>query len=215
MKAPTKDKSMNLLIISASQRIESQSEKVAQYMAETSTGFKTISHIELCRQKLPLWDGEECSKLSTDSDWSNINEQLIKADALILITPEWSGMASPLLKNLLLMCASEDTAHKPTLLVSVVNGISGAYPIAELCMNAFKNNKLVAIPDHLIIRNVEEVLNDTAQNTSILAERDKSIRQRIAYSFHVLKHYAQTHKILRSALAAEPFINEHQYNYGM
>jgi len=210
-----KDKNMNLLIISASQRINSQSNKVAQYMAETIVGFESINHIELCRQKLPLWDGEQSSKNSTDSDWLNINEQLIKADALILITPEWGGMASPLLKNLLLMCASEDTAHKPTLLVSVVNGISGAYPIAELCMNAFKNNKLVAIPDHLIIRNVEEVLNDSAQNTSILNTRDSSIRQRIAYSFHILKHYAQTHKTLRAALSAEPFANEHKYTYGM
>lgn len=206
---------MNLLIISASQRIESQSEKVAQYMAETSTGFKTISHIELCRQKLPLWDGEERSKLSTDSDWSNINEQLIKADALILITPEWSGMASPLLKNLLLMCASEDTGHKPTLLVSVVNGISGAYPIAELNMNAFKNNKLVAIPDHLIIRNVEEVLNEATHNVQPLTIRDTSIRQRIAYSLHTLKHYAKAHKTLRAELSAEPFANEHEYAYGM
>jgi len=90
-----KDKNMNLLIISASQRINSQSNKVAQYMAETIVGFESINHIELCRQKLPLWDGEQSSKNSTDSDWLNINEQIIKADALILITPEWSGMASP------------------------------------------------------------------------------------------------------------------------
>jgi len=184
-------------------------------MAETSTGFNTINQIELCRQNLPLWDGEESSKLSIDSDWLNINKQLIKADALILITPEWSGMASPLLKNLLLMCASEDTGHKPALLVSVVNGISGAYPIAELCMNAFKNNKLVAIPDHLIVRNVEEVLNDSGHNEQALTVRDKSIRQRIAYSLHTLTHYAQAHSTLRAALTAEPFANEEQYAYGM
>ncbi len=206
---------MNLLIISASQRTNSQSDKVAQYLAAVSTGFSNINHLELCRQKLPLWDGEQSSKHSEHSDWLAINQQLITADALILITPEWAGMASPLLKNLLLMCASEDTGHKPTLLISVVNGISGAYPIAELNMNAFKNNKLVTIPDHLIIRNVEQVLNEACADHDSLTTRDSSIRQRIAYSLHVLKHYAVAHKSLRLALTAQPFTNEQAYAYGM
>ncbi len=206
---------MNLLIISASQRINSQSNKVAQYLAEISSGFNTINHIELCRQNLPLWDGEKSSKESQQSNWLNINESLKKADALILITPEWGGTASPLLKNFLMMCEGQVTAHKPTLLISVSSGINGAYPIAELRMNAFKNNKLVAIPDHLIIRNVEEVLNNCAQNKQKRTTRDNSIRTRIAYSLHTLKHYAKTHKHLRAALREQPFTNEHQYVYGM
>jgi len=206
---------MNLLIISASQRINSQSDKVAQYLAETTTGFTAINHIELCRQNLPLWDGEESSKEDKNSDWSTIHTQLIKADALILITPEWSGTASPLLKNLLMMCAAEDTGHKPTLLVSVVNGISGAYPIAELRMNAFKNNKLIAIPDHLIIRNVDDILNNVEQDKDTLNTREQSIRQRIAYSLHTLKHYSHAHKMLRTALTKQPFINESEFAYGM
>ena len=171
---------MNLLIISASQRINSQSDKVAQYLAETTTGFNTINHIELCRKKLPLWDGEKSSKEQPSSDWSGINEQLKTADALILITPEWDGTASPLLKNFLMMCEGQVTSHKPALLISVSSGINGAYPIAELRMSAFKNNKLVAIPDHIIIRNVEEVLNNTNENKQSLTTRDSGIRQHIA-----------------------------------
>ena len=206
---------MNLLIISASQRINSQSEKVAQYLAEVSADFSTINHIELCRQTLPLWDGEESSKEDKNSDWLNINQQLKKADALILITPEWSGTASPLLKNLLMMCEAEDTGHKPALLISVVNGISGAYPIAELRMNAFKNNKIVAIPDHLIIRNVEKVLNNVNTKNQDLTARDNSIRHRINHSLHILKHYAKAHSALRTSLAEQPFNDEQQYDFCM
>jgi NAD(P)H-dependent FMN reductase len=206
---------MNLLIISASQRINSQSNKVAQYLAEVIIGFSTVNHIELCRKNLPLWDGEQSSKASEKSDWSSINEQIKVADALILITPEWDGTASPLLKNFLMMCEGQDTAHKPALLTSVSNGISGAYPIAELRMSAFKNNKLVAIPDHLIIRNVEQVLNTPEQGEQTLTTRDNSTRQRIAYSLHTLKHYAQAQKILRASLAKQPFSNEQDYAYGM
>lgn len=206
---------MNLVIISASQRKSSQTVKVAQYMAEAAIGYQSVIHLELCQLQLPLWDGEQESKSAPSSDWLMINKHLQEADAFIVITPEWSGMASPLLKNLLMMCEAEDTGHKPALLVSVVNGISGAYPIAELRMNAFKNNKLVAIPDHLIIRNVEEVLNTHQKSTSALTERDDQIRHRIGYSLHTLQKYSSSLKALRTELSNQPYENEAQYSYGM
>ena len=210
---------MNLLIISASQRTESQSAKVAGYLADNSMQFSKTCHLELCEKRLPLWDGEDSSKKSDDSDWQEINAQLQTMDALILITPEWGGTASPLLKNLLMMAEAADIGHKPVLLVSVVNGISGAYPIAELRMNAFSNNKLVAIPDHLIIRNVEEILNtinkDNLQENSAITRRDNNIRHRIGYSLHTLFHYSQAMKSLRETLQGNVYNNEHLYQYGM
>ena len=210
---------MDLLIISASQRTQSQSAKVAKYLTENSSQFSNISHIELCKQRLPLWDGEDESKQQDDSDWLTINAQLQTMDALILITPEWGGTASPLLKNLLMMTQAADIGHKPVLLISVVNGISGAYPIAELRMNAFSNNKLVAIPDHLIIRNVEEILNtvnkDNQSLHNAITRRDKSIRHRIGYSLHTLLHYGQAMKTLRESLQGNTYNNEHLYPYGM
>ena len=210
---------MNLLIISASQRTESQSAKVADYLVNSSTQFSEVRHIELCKQRLPLWDGEDSSKQNDNSDWLAINTQLQTMDALILITPEWGGTASPLLKNLLMMSEAADIGHKPVLLVSVVNGISGAYPIAELRMNAFSNNKLVAIPDHLIIRNVEEILNTVNEvnqlEGSAITRRDKSIRHRIGYSLHTLLHYSQAMKSLRETLQGSTYDSEHLYQYGM
>ena len=210
---------MNLLIISASQRTQSQSEKVAEYLVDNSAKFSRTSHIELCKKRLPLWDGEDSSKQNDDSDWQTINTELQTMDAVILITPEWGGTASPLLKNLLMMAQAEDIGHKPVLLVSVVNGISGAYPIAELRMNAFSNNKLVAIPDHLIIRNVKEILNtinqDKQPEDSAITRRDKSIRHRIGYSLHTLWHYSQAMKSLRETLQGNVYNNEHLYPYGM
>ena len=214
---------MNLVLISASQRTQSQSAKVAEYLANNSGQFSSVRHIELCKQRLPMWDGEEMSKQQDDSDWLAINVQLQAMDALILITPEWGGTASPLLKNLLMMAQATDIGHKPVLLVSVVNGISGAYPIAELRMNAFSNNKLVAIPDHLIIRNVEEILNTVNAENSLegslkgnaITRRDKSIRHRIGYSLHTLFYYSQAMKTLRDSLQGNSYNNEHLYPYGM
>ena len=204
---------MNLVIISASQRTQSQSVKVAQYIAKSVSGYENVTHFELCQYNLPLWDGSQAAKSAEQSDWPLLNEQISQADAFIMITPEWSGMASPLLKNVLLMCSGQNTAHKPVLLVAISGGISGAYPIAELRMNAFKNNKLVAIPDHLVIRNVEEVLN--SDNESELSERDSNIRNRIGYSLHVLFHYSETLSVLRTNLSIHPYNNEMQYSNGM
>lgn len=206
---------MNLIIISSSQREQSQSAKVAKYMAETARGYEKVTHLELCKYQLPLWDGEQESKQSTSSDWITINEQIRQADALVLITPEWSGMASPLLKNLLMMASSEDVGHKPALLVSVSSGISGAYPIAELRMNAFKNNKLVAIPDHLIIRNVAETLNEISASSSLISQEDKRLRERINFSLHNLLQYSQAFISLRHSQKQKPFVNQQQYSYGM
>ncbi len=210
---------MNLLIVSGSQRTQSQSAKVASYLSKAATEYSEISHIELCRHKLPFWDGEPESKLGKGNPWPLISQKVKRADALILITPEWGGMASPLLKNFLLMCDNQETAHKPALLVSVVNGISGAYPIAELRMNALKNNKLVALPDHLIIRNVAEVLNEESVQTlsSDLSEqsRNTDLKARIQYSLHMLYQYGEALSGIRKKHQSKPYPKQQEYIYGM
>ena len=86
-------------------------------------------------------------------------------------------------------------------------------------MNAFSNNKLVAIPDHLIIRNVDEILNTVNESThrdeDVITRRDNSIRHRIGYSLHTLLHYSQAMKSLRETLQVSTYDNEHLYQYGM
>ncbi len=203
---------MNLLIISSSQRTASQSAKVAEFMVQLQSAFTKLEHIELCKYNLPFWDGEQESR-ATNKNWRYISEKITNADALVLITPEWGGMASPLMKNFLLMCNNQQTAHKPALLVATSSGISGAYPIAELRMNALKNNKLVAVPDHLIIRNVEDVLN--IQNEIEINTRDSKLQDRIKYSLHMLYQYSQALFAIRKQHQNTPFPKQQEYVYGM
>jgi len=202
---------MKLLIISGSQRHSSQSAKVANYISSTSEGYKDVSHIELCKYSLPFWDGDQDSIENDASPWTLIRHKIHAADALVLITPEWGGVATPMLKNFLLMCDQQDTAHKPALLVSVVSGINGAYPIAELRMNAFKNNKLVAIPDHLIIRNVEDKLLQQEH----LLKNETNLRSRITYCLHMLQQYAQALKTVRLEHQSQQYPNQVVYQNGM
>jgi len=205
---------MKLVIVSGSQRNNSESAKVAAYITSTANQFKRVQHIELCKYQLPFWDGDDESKSAPGCDWPLISEALIEADAFVLITPEWDGMVTPILKNFLMMCTHDDTAHKPALLVSVVSGISGAYPIAELRMNGCKNNKLIAIPDHLIIRNVGDVLNAGTDNMPI-SERDHSIRHRIGYSLHTLLQYSHALGQVRQLQQQQPYSQQEKYSYAM
>lgn len=202
---------MELVIVSGSQRKDSQSAKVAQYLMQQIQPSHTVKHIELCQYQLPFWDGDPESKTTDGNRWPFISQQVKRADALILITPEWGGMASPLMKNFLLMCDNQDTAHKPALLVSVVSGISGAYPIAELRMNALKNNKLVATPDHLIIRNVEQVLN----TEQAVDEPETQLRERIDYCLYMLAQYSEALTVIRSNHQDKPYPKQQEYSYGM
>lgn len=201
---------MNLLIVSGSQRTPSQSAKVAKYLASAAFGFDEVNHLELCRYNLPYWDGDDDRKYVNGSSWPMIERKVRKADALVLISPEWNGMVTPILKNFLMMCDIPDTAHKPAMLVSVVSGISGAYPIVEMRLT-MKNNKLVTVPDHLIVRNCEQVLNgEQAQS-----ERDESLRQRIDYYLHMLQQYSSALMKVRKLHQTEPFPNQQDYAFGM
>lgn len=205
---------MNLLMISASQRKPSQSYKVGQMLQQQAQQmFRHCDLVDLITLDLSWWDGDEHSPLLTSPQWQTLRPKIAQADAFILISPEWGGMATPILKNFLLMMPNQLSAHKPVLLVSVVSGISGAYPIAELRMNALKNNKLVAIPDHLIVRNVELLTTNTSDELS--QKRKQRLMARMQYSVHMLHEYAQALAVVRLRHQNEPFPKQQEYCYGM
>jgi NAD(P)H-dependent FMN reductase len=204
---------MRLLIVGSSQRAVSQSAKVAVFIKGRANHYSVVNYVELHQLELPLWDGEEQTK-SQSLSWKKVGRDLTESDAVVVVTPEWGGMASPLLKNFLLMCEARQTAHKPLMIVSVSSGIGGANPVAELRMNSLKNNKFVAVPDHLIIRNVTEVLNKTC-DFKLLSKRDRELRERIDFSLARLFQYALALKDMRKKLAESPYPNQNQYAFGM
>ncbi|WP_285817658.1 NADPH-dependent FMN reductase [Echinimonas agarilytica] len=201
---------MSLVIVSGSQRPHSESARVAEYITRAAVMFEHTRHIELCQMDLPFWDGSQQSR-ANHPHWNEISDALNNADAIALVTPEWGGMASPLMKNFLLMCEQHTLAHKPLFLSAVVSGVSGTYPIAELKMNALKNLKSVVVPDHLIVRNVNDLLHHSEQ----VSERDQSLRTRIDYYLHMLKHYTDAMVPLRERISREPHPQQQQFIYGM
>ncbi|RYV02334.1 NADPH-dependent oxidoreductase [Shewanella sp. OPT22] len=197
---------MNLVIVSASHRAESQSFNVGEYLKFNAKQFESISHIELAMLNLPFWDGTS----DKGESWAQVKSSLEEADAIIAITPEWNGMASPLLKNFLMMCDLDMTDNKPIMYVAVSSGIGGTYPIAELKMDGGKNNGLIPISEHLIIRGVEGFLNPEIESS-----HEKQLRLRIEYSLEMLARFSEALSNLRVNLKSNPIKNRQLFSYGM
>ena len=190
---------MKISIISGSHRNPSQSEKVARYIEQTlNRGFDDIEPwvFTLADNPLPLWDQ---TLWEDNEEWNEllapIKQQLSESDAFVIIAPEWHGQVPAGLKNFFLLFSRFELGHKPALIVTVSSVDGGAYPVAELRMSSYKNNRLCYIPEHLILRNVEKILNeDDADNDS---GADAYFRERIFWSLGILRGYAVALKSMR------------------
>jgi len=190
---------MKLSIITGSHRKESQSAKVGNYIKkflENTSLFKEIYFLDLAHSEIPFWDEGVWNKDEKwEKIWNPIKVELRSSDAYIFVTPEWGGMVPAKLKNFLLLPKADVTGHKPALIVAVSSGFDGSYPVNELRTSGYKNTKLCFIPDHVIIRHVEIVLNNYNKAED---DSDIRIRNRLNHAVEMLYHYCKAFKQLRS-----------------
>ena len=191
---------MKITIISGSHRNPSQSEKVARHIEKAlrqEQGVDTWLYA-LADNPLPLWDQ---TIWEDDQQWKDllapIREQLESSDGFVIVSPEWHGQVPSGLKNFFLLFNRFELGHKPALIVAVSSADGGAYPVAELRMSSYKNNRICYIPEQVIVRNVEGVLNDNAEDNN--QEADSYFRERISWSLEILKAYAGAMKPMRES----------------
>lgn len=189
---------MKFFVLAGSHRKEAESLKVARYIAAVlNTEMQAEVHVfPLAGNPLPLWDEEEGG--APDALWNPISEQLTAADALVVITPEWAGMATPGVKNFLLNCTAAEVGHKPGLIVTVSAGRGGSYPVAELRMSGFKNNRICWIPEHVIVQHAGANLNPDVPEAAA-GKEDALIRSRLRYALRLLAEYASALKGVRGS----------------
>lgn len=194
---------MKLTIVSGSHRSPSQSEKVARHIESTlkveHPGVETFVYL-LANNPLPLWDQ---SVWESDPGWAErlapLKKEISESDAFVIISPEWHGQVPAGLKNFFLLFNRFELGHKPALIVAVSAGVGGSYPVAELRMSSYKNNRLCYIPEQMIIRDVEKVLNpDPASND---ANSDSYLRERISWCLNILLGYGKALKGMRECTA--------------
>ena len=192
---------MKIAIISGSHRKASQSAKVAKFMQQTLLEQRLCDETwlySLAENPLPLWDE---SIWEGDPTWQErmapIHAQLKESDGLVVIAPEWHGQVPAGLKNFFLLCGKQQVGHKPALITTVSSGDGGAYPVAELRMSSYKNNRLCYIPEQIIVRHVESVLNDDPARNN--PDADSYFRERIRYALGILVEYAKALRQVRSS----------------
>lgn len=196
---------MKISVISGSHRDASQSEKVARFVLRTLQEQALCNDswlFSLAQNPLPLWDE---SIYDSGSEWSArlrpISEQLASSDGFVVVTPEWHGQVPAGLKNFFLLWSNGELAHKPALIVTVSAGDGGAYPVAELRMSSYKNNRICYIPEQIVVRHVNDVLNDRdADNTP---EADRYFRERFVYALRILREYALAMQQVRGSGATD------------
>ncbi|UGA53538.1 NADPH-dependent FMN reductase [Vibrio sp. VB16] len=197
---------MKLTIIAGSQRAQSQSLNVAHYLSSVAQPhFDQIKVFDLHEQNLPFWNEGVWGGTDEWAPWREMAKELESSDAFVFITPEWHGMATPALKNFLLLTTDNELAHKPALAVSVSASVNGVYPISELRMTASKNNHVCLLPDHLIFRDIETLLDKE------FICKNEHIAERSQYTIGLLAAYAQALQPVHKSMldAGKPF------RYGM
>ena len=192
---------MKISIISGSHRNPSQSEKLARHIEKTlqqEHGVETWLYT-LADNPLPLWDQ---SLWENNPEWNQrlapIRQQLTSSDGFVIISPEWHGQVPAGLKNFFLLFNRFELGHKPAMIVAVSSADGGSYPVAELRMSSYKNNRICYIPEHVIVRNVEKVLNDKVEDNN--QEADGYFRERISWSLGILNAYAEAMKPMRESV---------------
>jgi len=186
---------MKFSIVCGSHRPNSQSLKIgkfAQHLIEKMGPSHSSYLLDLGTVQLPHWDENGSAKKVFETHAQEIRS----SDALIVVAPEWGGMVPAALKNFFLLCSSRELGHKPGYLVAVTSGIAGSYPIAELRMSSFKNNGLCYMPEHLIIRYCEKIMNDVNKEEG---EHDTYLRKRMQYGLTLLESYATALKSVRDS----------------
>ncbi len=184
---------MKITIISGSHRLHSQSRKVADHIRRTLLEEQLADQAEtfsLEGNPLPFWDE---GVWNADPGWEErlapLRALLRESDGFVIVSPEWHGQVPSGLKNLFLLVGKQEVGHKPALIVTVSSADGGAYPVAELRMSSYKNNRILYIPEQVIVRHVEKVLNpDPADNDP---DADGYFRRRILWSLKVLRAYAE------------------------
>ena len=192
---------MKITIVSGSHRKESQSIKIAGVVQKALEKYKKCDEyylIDLYGSSLPLWHENIWGSKSRSAELlGQISNQLSSSDAFVIISPEWHGMVPSGLKNFFLMWAKGELAHKPALIITLSSGDGGSYPVAELRMSSYKNNRICFLPEHLIIRNVESIFNINPVNNNSRAQL--YFENRLDYCLKHLLTYGEAFKQIRAS----------------
>lgn len=201
---------MKYLIVSGSARPESEAIRISAWLERQFADTDETVVLDLSRVFVPfdtseLWDEGS----SATHEFAPVKHYLDWCDAIIVVTPEWDGMAPGKLISFLQAAAEVKDfalAHKPGLIVGESNARGGAYPMVMIRAYSGKNTHINWIPEHLLVRFNGDMFKDTPDNKD-----DIYIQKRARYCVDMLRRYTEVLAPVRGRLLEDI----EQYKSGM
>lgn len=151
---------MKFAIIVGSIRIGRQSHRVAYYLAKKIhlRGIDVIM-IDLAEHPLPMMEDEKGKLHHPTGDISVIGTQLKEADAMILVSPEYHGSFTGVLKNALDFYWAE-FKKKPIGVVTTGSGKMGGINASIQMQHVVLSLGAFPLPTKLLIPEIQHAFND-------------------------------------------------------
>ena len=184
------DQMQGTLIIAGSYRSKSESLRISHWLNHEFYQDQA-ELIDLHSLALPLWDGQSLNDPKLIAAVEHWQQKIEHARQLIIVTPEWHGSAPAALKNALQWSQPGALAHKPCLLVGISAAVGGAFAISDMRASCYKNNRLLFLPEHIILRNVTDLWSDTDLDCQTAREQETYLYDRFQYALTQLSAYAE------------------------
>lgn len=151
---------MKFAIILGSIRIGRKSHKIAYYLEKKikQRGID-ITMIDLAEHPLPMMEEDNGRLRSPADDISIIGAQLKEADAMILVSPEYHGSFSGVLKNALDFYWAE-FKKKPIGVVTTGSGRMGGINASTQMQHVVLSLGAYPLPTKLLIPEIQHAFND-------------------------------------------------------
>jgi NAD(P)H-dependent FMN reductase len=203
---------MTIAIVTGSHRPKGESGRIGRWLHKKITADGQEAWVmDLSAVELPYWDegmwGQEDLKDKWEDLWQPWAEKLRAAEGVVVVCPEWNGMMPAKLKNFFHLCSHREIGHKAGLIVTVSSGVNGVYPVIELRSHAVKNSKLCWLPEHLVVRNVQEMF----QEKKPASEHEATLRERVDFTLKVFYEYVKALTLVRESGVTET----DKFAYGM
>jgi len=167
---------MNIVVVNGSPRANGRTRFLAKQIADSNN----FTNLDLAFEQVPLYNGEAEQK--EIEAVKAIRELLVKADGIVICTPEYNNAMSGALKNLVELLGSEPFKKKPISLLAVAGGGKGGINALNSMRTVIRGVYGNALPKQLVLDPVD-FENDTAVKPEAFAK--------VAEVIDELKEYVQ------------------------
>ncbi len=162
--------SPRILAFSGSARRESLNKKLLAVTVEAAReAGAEVTLIDLNDYTLPLYHGDLEDREGMPENAKKLIQLVVQHDGLLIASPEYNSMFTPLLKNTIDWCTRADDnpfAGKIAAVVSASPGMLGGVRSMTLVRNLLTHLGCLVIPSQCILPQADKAFDDAGQLTS-------------------------------------------------